>query len=139
MSKTMKIVIVCILACSNGAVYSQTLERLSSLKWINRIVVINEPRNIDEILPLLENNQHEIEERDIVWFILTAENTRSNYLGDLADKFSKRVQNQYGLAQGQVILIGKDGGLKSSFEGINLSAIFFDIDAMPMRQQEMKK
>ncbi len=121
------------------AQYQTKLNDLTSLQWKNRIVVINDVNNPDEVLQLLESKQNEIEERDIVWFILTAENTRSNYLGDLADKFSKRLQNQYDLAQGQVILIGKDGGLKSSFEGINLSAIFFDIDAMPMRQQEMKK
>lgn len=39
---------------------------------------------------------------------------------------------------GEVILIGKDGGIKSRFDRVDLKAIFSDIDAMPMRQNEMR-
>ena len=41
--------------------------------------------------------------------------------------------------QSKVILIGKDGGIKSRFDRLDLEAIFSDIDAMPMRQYEMQQ
>jgi hypothetical protein len=36
-------------------------------------------------------------------------------------------------------LIGKDGGIKSQSDYLNLEAIFSEIDAMPMRQLEMQQ
>ena len=114
------------------------LQSLSSLQWKNRIIVLNEVEDQVEVLRLLEKKQGEIKERDILWFVLDGYDVLSNYPGEMSSEFASRLRDQYQLNQDQVILIGKDGGLKSSFDGINLNAIFADIDAMPMRRQEMK-
>lgn len=39
----------------------------------------------------------------------------------------------------RVLLIGKDGGIKSREPSLNLEGIFRRIDAMPMRRQEMRQ
>ncbi|MFP3977526.1 MULTISPECIES: DUF4174 domain-containing protein [Marinobacter] len=37
-----------------------------------------------------------------------------------------------------MLLIGKDGGIKSCESSLNLNAVFRRIDAMPMRIREMR-
>lgn len=117
----------------------QSLDNLSSLKWQHRIVVFNEPENQAEALRMIKNQQHDIETRDVVWFMFTGGAVQSNYVGEIAETFAGHIRDHYQLSAGQVILVGKDGGLKSSFDGIKLNAIFADIDAMPMRQREMRR
>ena len=117
----------------------QTLDDLSSLRWKNRVVILNEIADHDQFLQVLETQQKEIKERDILWFVLFGSDALSNYSGSLSTDFSNDIRQKYQLKKRQVVLIGKDGGLKSSFDGVNLNAIFSDIDAMPMRQQEMQR
>jgi hypothetical protein len=115
---------------------NQQLENLSSLKWQHRIVVFNEPENQADALRVIKAQKNNIETRDIVWFMFSGDAVESNYVGEMAGGFADHIRDQYQLSAGQVILIGKDGGLKSSFDGINLNAIFAAIDVMPMRRQE---
>ncbi len=130
---------ISILLLLSEMVQSQMLDDLSSLRWQNRIVMLNNIEHQDAVLRSIENQQDEIKDRDIIWFMLSGHAVQSNYVGDLAEDFAALLRDQYQLSAGQVILIGKDGGLKSSFDGINLNAIFSDIDAMPMRQREMQQ
>lgn len=115
------------------------LNDLASLQWKNRIVVINDIDNHEVVLSSLNKQQAAIDDRDILWFVLTDKKTLSNYAGDLSQEFSIKIRELYQLQPSQVILIGKDGGMKSRFDGINLKDIFTDIDAMPMRQNEIGK
>ena len=41
-------------------------------------------------------------------------------------------------SEDRVLLIGKDGGMKSRESSLDLDAIFRRIDAMPMRKREMR-
>ncbi|WP_246180249.1 DUF4174 domain-containing protein [Marinobacter changyiensis] len=41
-------------------------------------------------------------------------------------------------SEGRVLLIGKDGGIKSREASLNLNGIFRRVDAMPMRMREMR-
>ena len=113
------------------------LSDLDSLEWKNRVVVIKETKNQDESLQLLKEQVAEIDDRDIIWFIIKDDLALTNYLGRLSREFVSNMRERIGLVQGKVILIGKDGGIKSQSDYLNLEAIFSEIDAMPMRQLEM--
>ncbi|MDX1314548.1 MAG: DUF4174 domain-containing protein, partial [Eudoraea sp.] len=108
------------------------LSDLESLVWKNRIIVVNEPKNQDESLQLLKVQVAEIDDRDIIWFIIKDDLAHTNYSGQLAREFVNNMREGLGLVQGKVILIGKDGGIKSQSDYLNLEAIFSEIDAMPM-------
>ena len=133
------LLIMSLMVLFNTTGYSQTLDELSSLQWKNRLVILNEIGDPNQVLQVLETQQKEIEERDILWFVLLGHDALSNYPGKLSSSFVDNIRKKYQLKKNQVILIGKDGGLKSSFDSINLNAIFSDIDAMPMRQREMQQ
>lgn len=116
-----------------------TLNNITDLQWKNRIIVMNEIENTSEILKLLKQSEEQITDRDIIWFLLDENEIISNFQSPLAMELSQNLQTQYQLEENQVILIGKDGGLKSRFSGLKLNDIFGEIDAMPMRQAEMRQ
>ena len=113
------------------------LSDLDSLEWKNRIIVVNETKNEDDSLQLLKEQVAEIDDRDIIWFIIKDNLALTNYSGRLSREFVSNMRERLSPVQGKVILIGKDGGIKSQSDYLNLEAIFSEIDAMPMRQLEM--
>ena len=115
------------------------LSDLDSLKWKNRVILINEPKKQDESLQFLKAQVSEIDDRDIIWFIIKDDNALSNYSGRLSREFVSNMRERLGPVKGKVILIGKDGGIKSQADYLNLDSIFSEIDAMPMRQLEMQQ
>lgn len=114
------------------------LTDLSPLKWKNRIIVVNTVNNKDSILKRFEQHVVEINERDIVWFIMQNGTVDTNFNGDIADDFVSNTTQKYKIEQGKVILFGKDGAIKSIRGSINLEVIFSEIDMMPMRKIEMQ-
>ena len=114
------------------------LSELTSLRWEKRIILVNEVESKQNISVLFEKSKTEINDRDIVWFIIKENYLSTNYSGKLSEDFVSNTLNHYKLGQGKVILIGKDGGIKSSLDFMDLEAIFLEIDAMPMRQIEMQ-
>ena len=113
------------------------LTDLSSLQWKNRLVVVNDVQNEGRVLALFEKNTSEINNRDIVWFIFKGNQAFTNYPGKLSEDFLDNTRERYRVGQGEVVLIGKDGGAKSRLDRVDLETIFAEIDAMPMRQNEM--
>lgn len=113
------------------------LSELSSLKWNNRIVVVNEVQGEQSILALFEKNISKINERDLIWFVLKGNHTFTNYEGTLSEDFVATIRVRYPLEPEKIMLIGKDGGVKFLLDRMDLEAIFSEIDAMPMRQNEM--
>jgi len=113
------------------------LSDLDSLEWKNRVIIVNETKNQDESLQLIKEQAAEIDDRDIIWFIIKDDLALTNYSGRLSREFVSNMRERLGPVQGKVILIGKDGGIKTQSDYLNLEAIFSEIDAMPMRQLEM--
>jgi streptogramin lyase len=80
-----------------------------------------------------------VDDRDIVWFVNTGANLVSNQ-----DEVSSSLENEIKALLDQfrsderVLLIGKDGGMKSREPSLDLDAIFRRIDRMPMRMREMR-
>ncbi|MFT7044118.1 MAG: hypothetical protein ACJAW7_002885 [Candidatus Azotimanducaceae bacterium] len=112
------------------------LADIASLKWEKRIVVVNDVANQEAVLALFESSAAEISDRDIVWFLVKGEGVLTNYTGNVSKRFVRNTLGRYRVGQGDVILIGKDGGIKSRLERIDLAQIFSEIDAMPMRRFE---
>ena len=78
----------------------------------------------------------------MVWFLFANDELHSNYPGDLGNGFREQLLERYftpAPAETMVVLIGKDGGVKSRSPDLDLEATFGLIDQMPMRKAEMRR
>ena len=138
----MKYIIIISIFIFNTFVQAESLPKLSnldSLEWKNRVVILNEIKNQDKSLQLLKEQVAQIDDRDIIWFSIKDNLVLSNYKGDLSSEFVSKIQEKFSHLQNKVILIGKDGGIKSKSDYLNLEDIFSEVDSMPMRLFEMQK
>jgi len=115
---------------------------LDSLQWKYRVILIfaREPL-MSNALTNLNGFEAAIEERDIAWFVLDDKSLHTNYDGKLDDKLREQLMHRYftPVPTGTVVLlIGKDGTLKSRSSDLDLEAVFGLIDRMPMRRREMR-
>ncbi|SDS06766.1 protein of unknown function [Halopseudomonas xinjiangensis] len=115
------------------------LTDLSSLQWQNRIIVVNEVADAEKAASLLEDNAAGVTDRDLLWLVFKDSRTLTNYSGPMAPELKANTLQTYRIEPGQVILIGKDGGVKDRLDQVDLEALFADIDAMPMRRNEMRE
>ncbi len=115
---------------------NRALDSLSDLRWKNRIVLVENAT--DRTISELEDHRGGIHERQIVWFCVVNGEIQSNYQGELAGGFLDHLREEYFERTGfPVLLIGKDGWVKSSNPSLDIASYFAQIDAMPMRQAEM--
>lgn len=111
------------------------LHDVADLQWKNRVLLIlaeDRPNNNVEALT------DEINDRDIVWFVFLEKSVISNYPGKIADDFLANTKKKYFSNKVKVILIGKDGSVKNRYRALDMISVFQSIDAMPMRQSEMR-
>jgi hypothetical protein len=136
--------IVILSLCSLATFASAALDvfTLDELKWKNRIVItLTNDGNLNESLQQeLKENDVEINDRDILYFLISPTAILSNrdcYLSleDMGDLIQTHFDKDDLL---KVLLIGKDGGVKMETDSLDLEYLFRLIDSMPMRQQEMK-
>ena len=132
------IILLCFSLCAHSH-QPTPLSSLQALQWQQRIILVDNLQNQQALLALFDNNKSEIKERDIIWFVLSGDEVQSNYQGALSDDFIVNTRERYQLKVGKIMLIGKDGGVKFLLDRMDLQAIFAQIDAMPMRQNEMEQ
>ena len=101
------------------------LQDFNSLTWENRIILVNTVNNKDSIIKILERNEDDINERDIVWFVIHDDSLATNFNGNFTDHFLSRTVKKYKSNQEEVTLIGKDGGIKSSRQSLDLRRYIF--------------
>ena len=135
----MKYLIFISLLIQNTFLLAESLSNLDSLEWEKRVVIVNEMKSQDKILKLLKKAVIEINDRDIIWFLIKDNFALSNYKGHLSPQFVSNIRERFSHLNNKVILIGKDGGIKSQSNYLNLEDIFSQIDSMPMRLFEMQK
>ena len=116
---------------------------LENMRWKYRVILVfaREP-NTSTALLNLDDFTAECEERDIVWFVLGNDVMYTNYDGKLEDRLREQLMDRYFTpvpSNTSVILIGKDGTLKSRSTDLDLEATFGLIDQMPMRREEMRR
>jgi len=119
---------------------------LTSYQWKNRVIIIfaNSPANEYYRMQTgeLETRTEDVLDRDLIVLELF-ENERSR-MGDvfLPDDAVKNLRELFSAEKGrfQFILVGKDGGVKlRSDKPVPAAELFGLIDAMPMRQEEMRR
>jgi len=117
---------------------------LDALRWKNRVLVLFSPSESDASFQSqkkgLASSAEGIVDRDLVILeiIEQGQSRAGNQL--LSEKSVQAAHKKLGVQAGsfQVLLIGKDGGVKlRSPEPVLMKDLFGLIDSMPMRQQEM--
>ena len=116
---------------------------LADLRWNYRVILVFAPKPLaDNTVSKLENYRAQIDDRDIAWFVLTKDSLRSNFTGLLKKDLRAQLVKRYFSpepAATAVVLIGKDGAVKSRTRDLDLEATFGLIDQMPMRVEEMQQ
>lgn len=122
---------------------SEKLTDLRALQWTNRVLLVfaENGSNGEELFEELEARQSEIDERDLLWFVLSDNGVKTNYPQALSETFADSVRKRHASGTGklEVVLIGKDGGVKGRYDRVDLPMVFARIDSMPMRQAEMRQ
>ena len=103
---------------------------LATEQWDKRVVIVFGPEGdgkVREQIDLLTSDQKGLEDRDMVVLAVSG----------------NQVETKFGVSKPgapfSVILVGKDGGEKlRRSDPISREDLFGTIDAMPMRQREMK-
>jgi hypothetical protein len=137
--------LIAVLSMAKAGERSSVLDLdLDSLRWKNRVLVILSPTESDLSFQLQKqesaSSPEGVLDRDLVILeILEQEKSR---IGKqiLSEKSVQNIRKKLGVQTGpfQVLLIGKDGGVKlRSAEPVPVKDIFGLIDSMPMRRQEM--
>jgi len=116
---------------------------LDTLRWKNRILVLFSPTESDPSFQSqkqgLSSSAEGVLDRDLVILeiIEQGQSRAGNQL--LSEKSVQEIRKRLGVQRGsfQVLLIGKDGGVKlRSREPVSTKDLFGLIDSMPMRRQE---
>jgi hypothetical protein len=115
---------------------------LEDLQWEHRVLLLfPRPRQIGQLLYVLNRQRAELEDRDVAWFVISSA-TLSNRAYRFDPSYERALIGRYtdGTDRLQTVLIGKDGGDKLRQAGdLVLQEIYASIDAMPMRRQEVRE
>ena len=117
---------------------------LDDFKWKNRLIVISAPSSDDrwlqEQVGLLSGQSEGIVDRDLRLVVILEQGPSRIDGSPLCEKSVKEYKTRLGISMEkfQVLLIGKDGGVKLRSSGpVSAERFYSLIDAMPMRQREM--
>ena len=115
------------------------MNSLSDCQWKNRLILVQAADKNGGEIDTLRSARAAVDDRDIVWFVNTGADLVSNQDGVSSSLESeiKALLDQF-RSDERVLLIGKDGGMKSREPSLDLDAIFRRIDRMPMRMREMR-
>jgi len=115
------------------------MNSLSDYQWKNRLILVQATDENAGEIDTLRSARAEVDDRDIVWFVNTGADLVSNQDGVSSSLESeiKALLDQF-RSDERVLLIGKDGGMKSREPSLDLDAIFRRIDRMQMRMREMR-
>jgi hypothetical protein len=119
---------------------------LSQFRWKNRLLFLFAPDNHHPLFEALHDSlsaqKPEVADRDIIVFKVLESGQSRMDMDLLEPQSADFLRKRFNVSRGQftVILVGKDGGVKlNRQEKTELQDIFVLIDAMPMRQEEMRQ
>ncbi|WP_417707972.1 DUF4174 domain-containing protein [Rheinheimera aquimaris] len=115
------------------------MNRLNDYQWKNRLILVQEASETEGVVETLRGAHAELDDRDIIWFVNTGSGLVSNQAtvsGDVENDVNELLAKVR--SEERVLLIGKDGWIKSREPRLDLDAIFRRTDAMPMRMREMR-
>ncbi|WGV25301.1 DUF4174 domain-containing protein [Halotia branconii] len=118
---------------------------LNSYQWKNRLLLVFAPSKTSDLywqqMQLFQEQKAGFSERDLVLVEMFTEGAGRAGDKTLDQADVAQMQKQFNIApqEFRTILIGKDGTSKrSDSQPVKSEVIFQEIDAMPMRQQEMR-
>ncbi len=126
------------------ALSNNAMTTLDDYKWKNRLLLVFAPKEdaaYQDQMQLFKEQQPGFNERDLLVVHLLAEGTSFINNQPIDAQLATQIRERFNVAQQefQVILVGKDGTAKRRDRSpISPEVIFTSIDAMPMRQQEMR-
>lgn len=140
------VMMVMILSMGGGRGAKATSLDLSQYQWKNRLLFIFAPNRDHPLFETMQNSLRaqgtEVADRNLVIFEIL-ESGRSNInMKHLDSQTAQSLRKKFTVPRNEftVILIGKDGGIKLNHQDqIQLEDIFELIDAMPMRQEEIRQ
>ena len=117
---------------------------LDWLRWQNRVLVLFSPSESDPLFQLqkqgLASSAQGVLDRELMILEIMEQGQSRTTNQLLSEKSVQAIRKRFEVQAGtfQVLLIGKDGGVKlRSSEPVSMKDLFGLIDSMPMRQQEM--
>lgn len=117
------------------------MQSLDSYQWKNRLLLVFAPSEnngeYQQQMQLLQGQKADFAERNLLTIELLTEGTNSVDAQEVA-----KIRERFNVSpqEFRVILVGKDGTAKRREQSpISAQSIFETIDAMPMRQQEMRR
>lgn len=114
------------------------LNALEQLQWQKRIILVFSDR-FEHYQQIFNDAEAAVKDRDIAWFIIDGKQLTSNYMGQISDSFLPQLHHQFTSSNEEVLLIGKDGGVKQRGKALPIDEIFDEINEMPMRIREMQE
>lgn len=132
----LSLVMVTTISCASSA---KKLNNISDLRWKYRVILLLSSEDDTRNQQLFTKYNEAVLDRHIVWFIVKDRQVISNYSGGISEQFVDSTKDNFPLDKYPVLLIGKDGGIKTQADTFELQLLFSNIDLMPMRQQEMSR
>lgn len=123
---------------------NKAMTTLDDYKWKNRLLLVFAPKedaDYQDQMQLVKEQQPGFNERDLLVIQLLAAGTSFINNQPIDAQLAIQIRKRFNVDQQefQVILVGKDGTAKRRDRSpVPPEVIFAEIDAMPMRQQEMR-
>ena len=135
-------VLILLGACSSGgdgpAPLAANEVSMRDLRWEHRLLVIR-PEDVATTESTLAAAADELTDRDMLWFIFSGTDVRTNLEGQPGATLLDELEELLDEAKSEVVLVGKDGGVKRRAERLDLEAVCGLIDTMPMRRREVRE
>lgn len=134
------------LANPSQALHQMSEFNLASYKWKNRVLLVfaynAENVNYQRQVELFKQHQQGLNERDLLLVTVLEKGTSYSNEQPINTASAAKLRQRFNINDNdfRVILVGKDGGAKlKDAKVVQAETIFREIDAMPMRQQEMRQ
>ena len=131
---------------SQTAIPMSTTFSLNTFQWKDRLLLVFAPDATDadyrSQLRLLEQQQSELADRNLLLIPVLGKGESTVQGQPIDPATATQLRNQFGVQPSEfcVILVGKDGTEKRrDSQPVPPSALYSQIDAMPMRQREMQE
>jgi hypothetical protein len=146
MAKTIMVVMTAVVALSIFGSKDVLSMDLRQFQWKNRLLFLFAPQSTDTFLSNLQSEitaqKGEASERNLIVFKILETGPSFMDTNHLDPRMAETIRNKFDAPLGRFtcILVGKDGGVKFRQNAqVKLQDIFTLIDAMPMRQEEMRQ
>lgn len=138
------VLVLCLCVMFADLSHAQALASLDALRGERRVLLVfvdGETGRREDVLDTLEASADGLAERDVTWFVFADDAlVATTHEAPVAPRFAADLRREFAPVDRplDVLLIGKDGGLKRRASRLDVVSLFTSIDRMPMRRREMQ-